>query len=101
MHIKTISIFLIFALLFNGCSTERKEINGQYYTQYGILNEDTDKNPEIDYEINVQNSVLMLVFCWTLVAPLYLGGFYLYKPVKMNDSIFSIHSKKGLVELKK
>lgn len=64
----------------SGCG-DTKVIDGVEYDTYGLLNEDTKKNPNIQYELIVGNLVWGILLVETLFAPVYFFGFSLFEPV--------------------
>lgn len=90
-----LSLFLVFSILLTGCANP-KQLDGKLYDTYGVLDEDTKKNPNIDYQISLGNIVLFVLFSWTLVIPFYLGSFAMYEPVDFKDKV-GPPSDKGII----
>ena len=83
---KTTSIILILSLfvLFSGCGNT-KVIDGFEYDTYGLFNGNDERNPDIEYRLIIGNVVWSVIFCETIVVPLYFFGFSLYEPVGKLD----------------
>lgn len=71
---------LTLALALVGCGNN-KMIDGKTYGTYGFLNQDSSKNPKIEYRVIVGNVVWSAILCESFVVPLYFIGFDLYEPV--------------------
>jgi hypothetical protein len=67
-------------LLFSSCAND-KVIEGTYYESYGLLNSDDKKSDSIQYKLVTGNVVWSVIFCETIVVPVWLVGFSLYEPV--------------------
>jgi hypothetical protein len=87
MHEKTIYkkigvivMVLVFAITFSACGSS-KVIDGKEYETYGLLNEDSKKDPNIEYELIVGNTVWGLLLATTVIAPFYFFGFSIFEPV--------------------
>jgi hypothetical protein len=64
-----------------GCGNS-KVIDNKTYGTYGLLNEETKKNPNIKYRMIVGNVIWSIILCETIVFPIYFVGFSLYEPVE-------------------
>ena len=62
------------------CAQE-KTIEGVTYRPYGLLNEDSQKNPNINYQVSPWAVVSGVVFFEMIVPPIYVFGFNLFEPV--------------------
>lgn len=72
------------ALIFiqvTGCTAPRRVVNNTEYSDYGILNEDDVKSPNIQYEPNWWNIFLGVVFFELIIPPIYVFGYHLMRPV--------------------
>ena len=67
-------------LVLSGCGNT-KMIQGKEYDTYGLFNEKTHKNPNIEYEIITGNIIWSVILIETIVFPVYFIGFSLYQPV--------------------
>jgi len=72
-------------VLLSGCSGGPKVIDGVKYGTYGIANEKDMRNPNIEYEVSTSSVVLAIIFCETVVVPIYIIGWDLYEPVGKLD----------------
>jgi len=77
---KILTAILVVLLLFTGCAN-RKTIQGRTYDTYGLLNKDTNKNPNIEYRISAGNVIWSILLFETIVFPVYFVGFSIYEPV--------------------
>ena len=77
---KLIAALALSSLLMVGCG-QPKVIEGKYLPTYGLINQDENKDPTIRYEVSVGNMVWSVIFCETVVVPLYFFGWSLFNPV--------------------
>jgi len=88
MKVKMFVIFLIFLFVATtslyGCG-DRKTIDGVTYGTYGLLNEGSKRNENIEYEVIWGNVVWSVILIETIVAPIYFLGFSLFEPVGKID----------------
>lgn len=80
MKTKIIALVLLVGLLFVSCA-EEKTIDGVTYRPYGLLNEDTQKNPNINYEVSGWALFSGIVWVETVIVPVYVFGYNLWEPV--------------------
>lgn len=80
-----IAAVLASALLLTACGADNKVINGVEYGTYGLVNESEMKNPKIQYEISGWSIFWSVVFCETIVVPIYFIGWDLYQPIAAKD----------------
>lgn len=78
---KTFSILFFSLLLFASCA-EEKIIEGKKYEPYGLFNEDVMKNDSIVYELSAGSVIAIIIFCETIIVPVYTIGWDLYEPVR-------------------
>ena len=80
------AIIALMVLSFSGCA-DRKTINDVTYDTYGYFNENTAKNPNIQYELSIGNVIWSVILIETIVMPIYFIGFSLFEPtgVKRSD----------------
>lgn len=86
---KLLSILLIGCLLAIsaiGCANS-KVINGVKYQPYGLVNENDMKSPNIKYRVSIGNVFWGCLFFETIFAPVVIGGWYLYEPIGVADSV--------------
>lgn len=74
-----LAVALAATALLSGCGGDR--INGTYYDSYGVFNEDTNKDPDIAYEVSAGSVILAIIFSETIVVPVYVVGWDLFTPV--------------------
>lgn len=88
---KALIIFALAAMLV-GCGGD--VVNGVTYDSYGIVNEQSQKNPNINYEISVGSVIWGIILCETIVVPIYIIGWDLMTPV---SSMNVDPAKKGVI----
>jgi hypothetical protein len=84
MKLSTITALVASALMLTACA-DPKVINGTTYQPYGIANEEAHKNPNIVYQVDKTSVILAVIFCETLIIPVYVVGWSLYEPVGPKD----------------
>jgi major membrane immunogen (membrane-anchored lipoprotein) len=72
-------------MLLTACGADTKTINGVTYGTYGVANEKDMRNPAIEYEVSGWAVFWSVVFCETIVVPVYIIGWDLYQPVGPMD----------------
>ena len=77
----TLMAIVASALLLTACGAEDKVINGTKYGTYGLFNKEEMRNPNIQYEVSGWSIFWSVLFCETVVAPVYFLGWDLYQPV--------------------
>jgi hypothetical protein len=75
-----IAAALIAAVGLSGCA-DNKNIEGQTYQPYGIINKDTIASPNVNYEISGGSVIAAVIFSETVVVPIYVVGWDLWEPV--------------------
>ncbi len=80
---KNITIWLLTAtaVLLSACQTSGT-VNGKSYEAYGILNQESVKDPGIVYEPSARNVILGIVFIETIFVPVNVVGWNLWVPVR-------------------
>ena len=87
---KKLLLFSLIAVMFtiSSCADSKVlELNGQRkeFQPYGWADYEELKNDSIQYKTNIGNIVLDVIFCQTIVVPVWLTGWQLYEPVKVKD----------------
>ncbi len=77
---------LILVVFATGCG-DTKVINGVEYDTYGLLNEEDNKNPDIEYEVVWGNVIWGVLLVETIIVPIYCWGYDLYEPVGLKPAI--------------
>ena len=76
-----VAVLCIFVtMMFTGCGRP-KMIVGKMYDTYGLFNEKTRKNLDIEYEISTGNVIWGIILSGTVFMPVYFLGFSLYNPI--------------------
>ncbi len=73
-------IMIIILFMFSGCG-EIKTIQGKTYDTYGLFNESSNKNPNIEYRVIAGNVIWSIILIETIIFPIYFIGFSLFEPV--------------------
>lgn len=63
----------------SGCGGDT--VGKTFYPSYGIATESTDKDPNIIYQVSVGSVIVAIIFCETIVVPVYIVGCDLFTPV--------------------
>lgn len=61
----------------SGCGNG--QVQGVEYKSYGFVNEESVKNPNVHYEISASSVIWGIILSETIVIPLYIVGWDLYK----------------------
>lgn len=77
----TLTLVVVLLTSLTGCEARTKTINNVTYRDYGVFNQDDNKNPNIQYEPNWWNIVIGIVFFELIVPPIYVFGFHMMEPV--------------------
>lgn len=86
---KKICLLLILIVAFVSCGNGPKNIDIKQadsatisvsIDEYGIFNQDNE-NPQVKYKIVAGNVVLSVIFCETVIVPVWLVGWHLWEPV--------------------
>jgi len=83
---KKLIVFTFSILLLSSCShkqTFKTEAGPVEAVGYGIANEDSKKLPNVVYSISPLNVILAILFCETIVVPIYVVGWELYEPDRL------------------
>ena len=81
---KYLLILLCSSFLF-GCA-ESHDFNGRTVEPYGLLNEDARKENGVKYEVSAGSVVVAIIFCETIIAPVYVVGWDLMEPVRIDTT---------------
>jgi hypothetical protein len=63
-----------------GCA-ESKRIDGKIVEPYGLINKKEVKQSDVLYKLNKGSVILGIIFCETVIVPIYIFGYDLYEPV--------------------
>jgi len=77
---KLVIALSLVALTLAGCA-HPIERDGAKYKPYGIANEQTHRDPNMKYEISLGSVIVAIVFCETIIVPVFVVGWDLYQPV--------------------
>ena len=81
MKISLLFLVLVLVLVLTSCA-DKKKIDGTVYKPYGIVNEDACKNDSIVYQVSPGSVICSILFCETIVVPIYTLGWDLFEPVR-------------------
>lgn len=70
------------SLTLSACGADEKKIDNVVYQPYGIVNEGTVKDPNIVYEVSYWSVFWSVIFCETIVVPIWFIGWDFWQPVK-------------------
>ena len=78
---------LMICILVLGSCAQPKHITFQNgaektITPYGFLNEESTRNPDVLYKLSVEDIVLSVIFCETIIVPIIDLGYNLWEPVE-------------------
>ena len=76
---KIIALSLV-ALTLAGCAHPVHR-DSKVYKPYGLINEETRKDPNEKYEMSAGSVVVAIMFCETIFVPIYIIGWDLYQPI--------------------
>jgi hypothetical protein len=80
-----ICLALASTMLLAACGADEKTIGGVTYGTYGLMNKSEMQNPNIQYEISGWSIAWSIIFCETIIAPVYFIGWDMYQPVAKKD----------------
>ena len=86
MNLKTtiIVLTLITSLIWSCASNLYTE--GNVYKQYGLFNQNKQKDEKVEYRLVWENIVWGTVFFKTIAAPIYFFGFSLWEPIRVKEA---------------
>lgn len=85
---KIIYVLMIIAAVFCTSCADPKTIDGRTYDTYGLLNQHEVRSDSIHYQVSPGSLVVGIIFCETVIAPIYIFGFALYEPVAKKSSMY-------------
>lgn len=77
---KNIIIALVISLL-AGCTSPSLTVNNVTYPDYGLFNQDDNKDGNIRYEPNWWNIIIGIIFVEMIIPPIAVFGFHMMEPV--------------------
>jgi major membrane immunogen (membrane-anchored lipoprotein) len=86
MNRPLLALILASTLALSACGADEKTIEGITYGTYGIVNKEEMRNPNIQYEISGWSIFWSVIFCETIIVPVYFIGWDLYQPVTKKDA---------------
>ena len=81
MKTRLIAVLIGAAALLSACGND-KIIDGKHYDVYGIANMESQKDPNVLYEISASSVIWGIILCETIVVPVYIIGWDLWQPVR-------------------
>ena len=81
-----VMVVMAVVALVNVVTHDTREINGEEYKVYGLLNEDDIKDSCIEYNPDWSNIVVGSIFFETVIAPIYIFGFSAFEPVGVKQT---------------
>jgi major membrane immunogen (membrane-anchored lipoprotein) len=85
MNRSLLALVLVSCLALTACGADNKTIDGITYGTYGVANQTEMKNPNIQYEMSGWSIFWSIIFCETVIVPVYFIGWDLYEPVGKKD----------------
>lgn len=82
---KVIIIIILGLLLLSSCSQNKTFKNGLTAEPYGLVNKDEIQLDTVVYEINTSDVLYGIIFCETVIVPIYIVGWDLYEPVRLKN----------------
>jgi hypothetical protein len=65
----------------SGCANDTT-LNGKTYEPFGVVNDAERRDPNVVYEISAGSVIVAVIFCETVIIPIYVVGWDLYEPVR-------------------
>jgi hypothetical protein len=69
-------------LALSGCASDAQFNNVKYET-FGIANEEALRDPSVIYQLSFGSVLVAVIFCETIIIPIYIIGWDLYEPVRL------------------
>jgi len=69
-------------LALSGCASDAQFNNVKYET-FGIANDAAHRDPSVVYEVSFGSVLVAMIFCETIIIPIYIVGWDLYEPVRL------------------
>ena len=90
---KVLLSLVIVLALFTSCARP-KTIDGLTYRPYGLFNAESVANDSIYYEASPGSVICGIIFCETIIAPVYIFGWRTMEPVgKINPKLKGVIQK--------
>lgn len=83
MKRQAIAVLVAATMFLGACSST---IQGVEYSNYGPFNENTHRNPGVEYELDLGSLFIGLILVETIIGPIYCWGFNIYKPVRLKGA---------------
>jgi outer membrane lipoprotein SlyB len=72
--ITALVILAVLALSLSGCAS-----SNEYGQTYGFANKESKMNPNAKYEVSFGSCVMAIIFCETIIVPVYVVGWNLFE----------------------
>ncbi|MFA6365174.1 MAG: hypothetical protein WCW78_02120 [Candidatus Paceibacterota bacterium] len=82
-----LGFIVMFILFLSHDFSPTKVIDGVEYSDYGLLDQSRNENPNIEYKPNWTNIVVGAVLIETVIAPVYIFGYHFMEPVGPRPAI--------------
>lgn len=69
------------SLLLSGCNNYLRD-NGKEVSVYGFFNQEARQNKNYVYEVSAGSVICGILFCQTIIVPIYVIGWDLFQPVR-------------------
>lgn len=80
-----IALAIASTALLSGCNND-KTIDGKSYPVFGVANMETQKDPDVLYEISAGSVIIAIIFSETVIIPVYVIGWDLWEPVRKREA---------------
>ena len=80
-----IALAIASTALLSGCGND-KTIDGKRYETFGLANMESQRDPNIIYEMSAGSVIVGIIFIETVVVPVYVIGWDLYQPVRKKEA---------------
>lgn len=82
-----IAMMALVMLFANVATADAKQICGVVYRSYGILNQDSNQDSNVYYDVNWLGVAAGVVLAGTVIVPAYVVGFSLMRPVGLKRPV--------------
>jgi hypothetical protein len=70
------------SIALSGCASN-EQFNNVTYESFGVVNDSAKRAPNVVYEISAGSVIFAILFCETMIIPVYIVGWDLYQPVRL------------------
>jgi hypothetical protein len=77
-----VGLLLGIVLVLSGCA-DSAQFNNVEYETFGIANADAVRDPGVIYQVSFGSVIVAIIFCESIIVPIYIVGWDLYEPVRL------------------